>query len=294
MTDNNAPKVGTRKNNICPYCGIPIDESGKSPDHIIPKQIGGPNKFEITSCEKCNHKLSKIEQKALQSLSIKRSLKGVLEDGFEINKRRSRGLIPLQKEVGFGFNAPLKMYYDVEKEETILTLLSHPLSALNKDLSEYSSFIVPVSAFEDDEEDIVALGSLAHKIVVGTCAWLWGDKFSKSKQAEGLRDTMWNNKINNITELDSNEKHLELDSQPGKDALDNKPDHTILVGKEEDKVLGLVNLFGCCESLILIGDMDRKFDSWLKSEGVVVIVKTTKNEVLEMNWDEYLECKTED
>lgn len=279
---------------VCPYCGNEYRKNNLSVDHIIPKQIGGSEKFRIISCKDCNNKISKIEQKSMQTLTISWLITEMYESGFKIGSRRKRGLIPLQKEVGMGFNAPVKMYYNPKKKEKLLSILSPPLSPLNEDFVKRKSFITitPTSAFEENEDDTIALVSLTNKIILGTCAWLWGDKFSKSRHANTLRDRMWNINIDKVFEMKSSDKHLELPSKPDKDAMDNKPHHSILIGKLDNIVVGLLNLFGSYESSTVIGNIDNNFKKWLKYAGVVVISKTTENEILKMTWKDYENFKS--
>jgi hypothetical protein len=53
----------------------------------------------------------------------------------------------------------------------------------------------------------------------------------------------------------------------------------------------LVNLFGSFESLTVVGDYDDKFNGWLGENGVIVISKSTANEVIQMTWEEYEKYK---
>jgi len=99
-------------------------------------------------------------------------------------------------------------------------------------------------------------------------------------------------KVDEILKMDSSEKHLELSEDPGKDALDNQPHHSVLIGKLENIVVGLVNLFGSYESMTVIGSYNDKFRNWIGDSGVVVISKTTTNEVLKMTWEEYESFKS--
>lgn len=281
------------KQYFCPYCGKTYRDNIWTIDHIIPKQIGGSNNFSVISCKDCNNKISVIEQSGIQTLTINWLITEMYEDGFKIKSRRKRGLIPLQKEVGLAFASPMKMFYDPEKNERMMLMLSPPLLPLPEKFWEQKSFVAltPTSAFKDNENDTIALLSLINKIVLGTCAWLWGEKFSQSKSAMDLRNQMWNFKLDDVLEMKSSEKHLELPSKPSEDALDNKPHHSILIGKLEHLIVGLVNLFGSFESLTVIGDTNDDFNKWLNCEGIVVISKTTKNEVLKMTWEEYKKYK---
>ena len=71
----------------------------------------------------------------------------------------------------------------------------------------------------------------------------------------------------------------------------NKPHHSVLIGKLESKAVGLVNLFGIYESLTVIGDYDEKFKDWFGEKGVVIISKSTSNDVVKMTWAEYEKFK---
>jgi len=103
---------------------------------------------------------------------------------------------------------------------------------------------------------------------------------------------MRNVKVDKILKMDISEKHLELPDEPGKDALDNKPHHSVLIGELENIVVGLVNFFGSCESMTSIGSYDDKFRNWIGDSGIVVISKTTKNEVLKMTYEDYERFKS--
>jgi len=277
------------KQYLCPYCGKTYRDNIWTIDHIIPKQIGGPSNFSVISCKDCNNKISVIEQRGIQTLTINELITEMYEEGFKIKSRRKRGLIPLQKEVGVAFESPMKFFYNPEKKERMMLMFSPPLYPLPENYWKQKSFVAytPTSAFEENENDKIALLSLTNKIVLGTCAWLWGEKFSQSKNAMDLRNKMWNVTLNDVVEMKSSDKHAVLPSKPNEDALDNKPHHSILIGKLEHLIVGLVNLFGSFESLTVIGDTNDDFNKWLKCEGIVVISKTTKNEVLKMTWEKY-------
>ena len=133
---------------------------------------------------------------------------------------------------------------------------------------------------------------LTNKIILGTCAWLWGDKFLQSKHATYLRNSLKKVAIEEVIEMNTNEKHLTLSDMPEEDALNNQPHHSVLIGKLGNKVVGLVNLFGSYESLTVVGDYDEKFKDWLAETGVIIISKSTANEVIEMTWEEYEKFKS--
>lgn len=280
----------TQKLTLCPYCGEPLSKKAKSIDHIIPKQIGGCNRFTILSCQGCNSEIGKIEQSALRTLEISYLLAEMGESGFKIKARRKRDFIPLQRAVGLSCQAPTMMYYNSKTHEKELVFLSPPKREL-KEGETYRMF-VPVFATEDSKEDAIPLSALTNKIVLGTCVWLWGDDFSKTRQACDLRNRMRAVNADNILEMDSSEKHLELPNESGKDALDNRPHHSVLIGKLGNLVVGLINIFGSYESMTVIGNYDDKFRNWIGDSGVVVISKTTTNEALKMTWEDYESFKS--
>ena len=274
---------------ICPYCGESLSQKPKSIDHIIPKQIGGSNRFTIVSCQSCNSEIGKIEQKAMNTVGFSNMLAEVGEAGFIIKTRRKRDYIPLQKTVGLSCLAPIRRYYNSKTRRKELVFLSPPKKKLIE--GETYTMIIPAFAEEDNEEDKISQVALANKIILGTCVWLWGDNFSKSGHALNLRNKMRAVKIDDILEMDSSEKHLELSNNPEQEALDNRPHHTIAIGRIKNMVAGVVNIFGIFESLTVIGEYDDKFRNWIGDSGVVLILKTTQNQVLKMTWEEYEDFK---
>lgn len=282
--------VTPQKLAICPYCGELLSKRLKSIDHIIPRQMGGAHSFTIVSCQSCNAEISRIEQSAMSTTGIRTLLAEMGESGFDIKTRRKRDYIPLQKSVGLACWSPVKMYYNSKTQKKELVFLTPP----KEELIEKGEFymVVPVSATENSEEDDISLVSLASKIVLGTCVWLWGDDFSITEQASNLRSRMRDVKVDKILKMDSSEKHLKLSDNSGKDALDNQPHHSVLIGKFENVVVGLVNLFGSFESMITIGQYDEKFRNWIGDSGVVLIIRTTQNQIMKMTWEEYERFKS--
>jgi len=279
---------------ICPYCGNTLSKRPKSIDHIIPKQIGGANRFKIISCQNCNAEIGKIEQRAMSTMAICDLLAEMGKSGFNLKTRRKRDYIPLQKSVFLAGHGAAKMYYNSKTHERELHLLSGQDEEFITLMREKGEFYMlgPDLEAEDSEEDEISMVSLTSKIILGMCVWLWGDDFSTTKHASNLRNGMRDVKVDKIFKLDSSEKHLELSDEPGKDALDNHPHHSVLIGKLKNIVVGLVNLFGSFESMTVIGSYDDKFRNWIGDSGVVVISKTTTNEVLKMTWEEYESFKS--
>jgi len=286
--------VTVKKLAICPYCGNTLSKRPKSIDHIIPKQIGGANRFKIISCQNCNAEIGKIEQRAMSTMAICDLLAEMGKSGFNLKTRRKRDYIPLQKSVFLAGHGAAKMYYNSKTHERELHLLSGQDEEFITLMREKGEFYMlgPDLEAEDSEEDEISMVSLTSKIILGTCVWLWGDDFSTTKHASNLRNGMRDVKVDKIFKLDSSEKHLELSDEPGKDALDNHPHHSVLIGKLKNIVVGLVNLFGSFESMTVIGSYDDKFRNWIGDSGVVVISKTTTNEVLKMTWEEYESFKS--
>jgi hypothetical protein len=283
--------VTAQKLTICPYCGESLSKKPKSLDHIIPRQMGGAYSFKIVSCQSCNAEISRIEQNAMNTIQIRNLLAEIGESGIKIKTRRKRDFIPLQKEVGMSCQAPIKMYYNNKTHRKELVFLSPPKREF-KEGETYQMFI-PVSATEDTEEDMISLAVLANKIVMGTCVWLWGDNFSRTKQAADLRKRIRKVNPDEILEMESSEKHLVLSKDTEKDALDNRPHHSILIGRLGNLVVGLINIFGSYESMTVVGKYDDNFRDWIGESGVIVISKTTVNEVLRMTWQEYESFKSD-
>jgi len=279
---------------ICPYCGNTLSKRPKSIDHIIPKQIGGANRFKIISCQNCNAEIGKIEQRAMSTMAICDLLAEMGKSGFNLKTRRKRDYIPLQKSVFLAGHGAAKMYYNSKTHERELHLLSGQDEEFITLMREKGEFYMlgPDLEAEDSEEDEISMVSLTSKINLRHVVWLWGDDFSTTKHASNLRNGMRDVKVDKIFKLDSSEKHLELSDEPGKDALDNHPHHSVLIGKLKNIVVGLVNLFGSFESMTVIGSYDDKFRNWIGDSGVVVISKTTTNEVLKMTWEEYESFKS--
>ena len=154
------------------------------------------------------------------------------------------------------------------------------------------TFITPIEENENTPEEANALLCLTNKIVLGTCAWLWGDEFLKSNHANYLRNRLKKVDEHEVLEMKSDEKHLIVQDIPEEDALNNQPHHSVLIGKLGNQVVGLINLFGRFESLTLIGNYDDKFKNWLGENGIVIISKSTANEVVKLTWDEYEKFRT--
>ncbi len=223
-----------RKLTLCPYCGESFAKTAISIDHIIPKQIGGCDKFSIFSCKSCNSNLSKIEQRAIQTVEISYLLMDMSESGFNIKSRRKKEVIPLQKSVGLSCGSPAKMYYNTKNHERRLVFLLPPkVDPLD---GQSHTFITPLPENDESPEDVNSLLCLTNKIILGTCAWLWGDRFLKSKQATFLRNGLEKVSIDKVIEMNSNEKHLTLPDMPEEDALNNQPHHSVLISKLGNKV----------------------------------------------------------
>ena len=140
---------------ICPYCGESLSKRPKSLDHIIPKQIGGANRFKIISCQNCNAEIGKIEQHAISTMAISNLLAEMGRSGFNLKTRRKRDYIPLQKSVGLAGRAAVKMYYSSKTHKKELHFLSPPNEELITLMREKGTFymLAPDLEAEDSEED---------------------------------------------------------------------------------------------------------------------------------------------
>ena len=298
------PSNKFRKHYFCPYCGMEYDDNGWSYDHIIPLQMGGPKKFRVLACTNCNFRISReIEQPAMQTPSMRDLVIQVGSNGFKIRTRRRMDYIPLHRGIGFSHRVPVKMYYGVKENAFCLDLRGIPqdnmtIEGFKKQLS-HGQAIIPVDY--DTAEDTISLTSLANKIILGTCCWLWGEKFARSCYGEFLRKGMWENKMEDIQELKPTDHHAtlvfeenEIDVDIGEteiDAFDNNPHNTMYIFSHNKALLGLVNLFGGLESLMRIGEVDSAIKLNINQGGMVVIASTTKNQVFKMTLDEYMKLK---
>jgi len=298
------PNRKSKRHYFCPYCGKEYEDNRWSYDHIIPLQMGGPKKFKVLACSNCNFRISKeIEQPAMRTPSMRDLIIHVISNCFKIRTRRKKDLIPVHRGIGFSYQMPVKLYYSIEKNVHCLDFIGNlpdnmTTEVFRKQLSDGQA-IIPVDY--DTEEDTVFLTSLVNKIILGTCCWLWDEEFAGSCYGEFLRKRMWENKIEDIQELKPSDHHAtlifeenEIDVDIGEteiDAFDNAPHNTIYIFAHDNILLGLVNLFGELESLMIIGEVDSVIKLDIDQGGVVVIASTTKNQVFEMSLDEYMRLK---
>lgn len=293
-----------RKYYFCPYCGREHEDNRWSYDHIIPLQIGGPKKFKVLACNNCNLRISReIEQPAMQTPSMRDLVIHVRSNGFKIRTRRKMDYIPLHRGIGFSHQVPVKMLYGIEENALCLDFRGVPQDNMTikglKSQFSHGRAIIPIDY--DTEEDTVSLASLANKIILGACCWLWGEKFARSCSGESLRKGMWENKIEDIQELMPIDHHAapileknEIDVDIGKtevNTFDNTPHNTIYIFSHDKALFGLVNLFGGFESLIRIGEADSAVKLSFIRGDMVIIASTTKNQVFKMTLDKYMKLK---
>lgn len=290
---------------FCPYCGKEYEDNKWSIDHIIPLQIGGPKKFKILSCSDCNLKISReIEQPAIQTPSMRHQIIHARSDGFRIKTRRKIDRIPMHRGIGFSHRLPVKMYHSIKEDSVCLGFMGNLPNDMTPEefKKQLSSGYAIIPADKDTEEDTISLASLASKIIIGTCCWLWGEKFARSSYGDSLRKNMWENRLENILELEPTDHHVALMLEESEkegdvenkeiDAFGNYPDNTIYIFIYDDVVFGLVNLFGEFESVLRIDKVNLEMNFGIDQKGTVVIASTTKNQVLPMTLDEYERFKS--
>ena len=279
----------------CVYCNKTFENNDWSKEHVIPKDIGGPNCFSITCCKDCNNKIgTQIENIALQSQDIRCLFAEIVLQGHRIKTRRNKEYIKSHRDIGFSYGMPVEFGYDLkDKSRTINYKGVFPGFSLPKDFSEIKSAIIPVENVSDKEK--LSLMSLTNKIILGTCMWLWGKDRLSEKTFDSIRRRLWNPNLDHLEELDSNAKHASIvddkkppEKQIEKDALDNKPNHTIGIFYEQGALYGIINLFGTLESSSLIDFVDRPP---MNENGIVVISYISENKVHKMNLKEYLHYK---
>lgn len=276
----------------CPYCGGRFKDDKWVYDHIIPRNIGGPKQFKLISCASCNYRIGReIEQPALRVSAILDLYCEQVYDGFKIStRRRKRGLAPMYKNYGVSCGRKVRFMRDLESGERHLVFLD----GTPKTIPEHGVAWTPANTYEDDEPFL----RLVNKIVLGTMFWLWGDVVRESRGIRNLQTRLWKEAERSGTiELHEDESHLSfVDEDPpfgriAQDALDNKPDHTICIFRQDEFIFGLVNLFGELESMDFIVDQELA-GNLDNGDAEVMILKTTENSVTRMDLDEYIEYKS--
>lgn len=278
------------KRYFCPYCGKDYNDNSWTTDHIIPAALGGPRRFVITACKSCNNKIGReIEQPALMSESFKTALGELLISEPRIKLRRKVDYITLKATGLLYKNLLAKFFYDVKGQSQAIKVIPLPGAPTLEQLAQRKGLRLIMPVIEDGERDKEAQAHLVHKILLGTGHWLWGERFSRSAYSTRIRDLLWNRvDFDEIIDIPSDEKHLTLKDDLGKevDALDNTPHATITICEYDGDLWGLVNILGGFESLVHFGKLDPSIDLGI-NRGIVVIAKSTENEVLKMSWDEY-------
>jgi hypothetical protein len=278
------------KEYVCPYCGSQYRDRDWTFDHVIPREIGGPKKFKIIACRECNGRISReIEQAAMGITHLRELLCDLIQDGHKINSRRKRrGSFETHKGYGLSGGRKVKMMRNMETGELELVFLD------NLGPPQTRQAIIPA---ENDRVPPDCFLKLVNKVTIGTMVWLWGDEVAETKGVEELRGRMWN-PINpdTLLTLSESERHLaiKLESDAdgensnviGQDALDNRPNHSICIFREENIVFSLVNFFGELESMDWVID-DALAARIPDNDGIVLIAKTTENSIIRMSLDEY-------
>ena len=281
-----APEVRTY---FCPYCGWDYKDSSWTTDHVIPAAFGGPNKFAVVACRLCNGWIGKeIEQPILSTDSFKTALGEMLLSGERIKRRRNKRFISMNA-VGLVYKGTFaKFRYDTKELTRQLVFFSEPDGLTPEQMLEKKRLMMLYPASDHDRNKQLEL-RLMDKLLLGCGHWLWGEKFSRSTYSALLRKQLREGTDEEeVLDMRPEEKHLVMKDEKGGevDALDNAPDTTIGFFEEWGRFLGLVNLLGGYESLSSLGKLDPSIDLGIK-RGIVVIARSTRNEVIRMNLDEY-------
>jgi len=197
----------------------------------------------------------------------------------------------MHKSYGISCGKKVRFTRDLESGERHLIFLD----GTPKPIPEHGMAFIPADTFEDDGPFL----RLVDKIALGTMFWLWGDAIQGLKGVIDLRTRLWNKpERSKVIELNEDESHLSLtegEASSGivaRDALDNRPHHSICIFRDAEIVFVLANLFGELESMDFM--VDRDLASNLDNEGgEVVIAKTTENSVTRLSLDSYLRYKSE-
>lgn len=232
-------------------------------------------------------------------------------DGYDIKTRRKKRILPASRNYGLCMGKKSRLFYNLDERCMSIEMYGeHPPTP--QQLASSFHMIYPID--EERDEDHIFTSSLCGKIILGSCAWLWGDSFSTSKASEKLRSIIWNTKIDTTIKMDSNDHHFTLvdskdsissDEQnvqsalfPFKysekeiDAFNNKPNHTVvLMATKELGLVGMVNLFGYFESMVFTCEHD--IEPFLNTTGMkIIIAHTTENIIETYDLNDYLKYKS--
>jgi hypothetical protein len=301
----NTTKIKPVKDYYCPYCGKFYSDSNWTFDHIIPLGLGGPKKINVIACFDCNHKISKMEQLAIQAPSISSRIIELNMQGYRICGRRKIESRPFLKSSGLAAGRLVKFYHNSGDQHLSLVFYGKPSGMTDEESAQLiKNCNVARMIFEKDtDEEGLAFISLVNKIFLGMGFLLWGVSFAQSNFGEHLRKNVWSIKKDDIQDIDESDHHaiwritddedLQYSEDMQIDALDNTPDTTICFSKSENIYFGLVNILGKLESSIRLGNIDRPdlFDDYDK--GVVIIASSIKNQMEKMTLKEYEKYKAD-
>jgi hypothetical protein len=177
------------------------------------------------------------------------------------------------------------MYFDFENNETSVVILGD-IIGLTKDFSRSKTATMYIPVDCESEGDIVATSSLTMKIVIGVCSWLFGDDYILSDDCDRLRTSMWQKNISDIENIPEDDKHATIGDYQTEDAFDNAPHITVALVKIDENIMGLINLFGRYESLILVCRQGSAVAEKIQN-GLVILIHTTKSKVETMQLHDY-------
>ncbi|MFX1477158.1 MAG: HNH endonuclease [Promethearchaeota archaeon] len=291
----------------CFICGIGLNKTNRTIEHIIPLSIYYTNKLIIKNiCKKCNNKLGRIcEQPAIPY--IKEIIGELILKGYPLKLgRRNRNrryireakalsFLPIEKKTEI---VPCVMDIDLEEKKRIISYhpewFKRPDLDLSQNFPETWSIIFPAR----DEEGMKELSLLSFKIIFDLCYFLWNDVFSRTNSFKFLKKIImtghfdfsrteildpdipllnWEDYLEDIS-LNKTCKNIlqqKERNQPIKSPFDNPPHITFAIIKPENvKWIALLNFYGLIEFSTLIFKNDDEMDQILEqSKGIITIIE---------------------
>lgn len=283
------------KEYYCVYCNKQFNDNKWTYDHIIPMNIGGPDKLKIICCNDCNQKLGVIEQKCCDTFIIRNIMIGLhWEEKIRVKTRRKKNKIVVFKKLGFWKDEMdeilLRSNYDFNKGETQVEAYGKNKQKFFDYKGQKTMIFIPDKFTEQDE---IILSKLVYKILIGACCFVYDKEFFGTTYHNYLRENLWNLKepLRHshskafIMTTGNGELKEETEEEIIKRGVffDNKPTHTIFLGGSDGSFGGIISLFGELNYAVTISNTKESKDF----EPKFLIAKTTENNFSLLSSHEY-------
>jgi hypothetical protein len=204
---------------FCPYRGYDIDEKDASLEHVVPTSLGGTSTFSVVVERAANSELgSEVDGPIVTELyahrRITHDLRGHSGEAPRLTSKVSiedLGDHPARWEQSQGGNK-IRLIPRVTRERrpdgsTVVSVTGDSddaqrifaeirAAAVLKGLKVEAETAQQVTVEKPritgrKDFDLVAIGRFFVKVAIGTCHWLWGEQWSRSEGAAGLRTALW-------------------------------------------------------------------------------------------------------